>query len=75
MSLSKQLENIEALDPEGRPVQLGEFWQERPVVLNHALQPNARVAEGRAPPDRISQAAGVSAVLLGRQHLFRQQLQ
>jgi hypothetical protein len=33
MSLSSQLEKIEALDPEGRPVRLGEFWQERPVVL------------------------------------------
>lgn len=33
MSLAKQLEKIEALDPEGRPVQLGAFWQERTVVL------------------------------------------
>jgi hypothetical protein len=37
MSLSKQLENIEALDPEGRPVRLGEFWQERPVLLTVSL--------------------------------------
>jgi hypothetical protein len=33
MSVSGQLEKIEALDPEGRPVRLGAFWQERPVVL------------------------------------------
>jgi hypothetical protein len=33
MGVSKRLEKIEALDPEGRPVRLGTFWQERPVVL------------------------------------------
>jgi hypothetical protein len=33
MSVSRQLEKIEALDPEGRPVWMGTFWQERPVVL------------------------------------------
>jgi hypothetical protein len=33
MSLPRQLEKVEALDPEGRAVRLGEFWQERPVVL------------------------------------------
>ena len=33
MSIASKLSSIEVLDPEGRSVALGRFWQERPVVL------------------------------------------
>lgn len=33
MSLSHELDDLTALDPEGTPVRLGELWRERPVVL------------------------------------------
>jgi hypothetical protein len=33
MTLSHDLADLTALDPEGTPVRLGGLWQERPVVL------------------------------------------
>jgi hypothetical protein len=33
MNVAKRLEKIEVLDPDGRPVRLGDLWRKRPVVL------------------------------------------
>jgi len=33
MSVGTALENIEALDPDGQPVRLGDFWRDRTAIL------------------------------------------
>jgi hypothetical protein len=33
MNIPSRLSSIEVLDPEGRSVALGRFWQDKPVVL------------------------------------------
>ncbi len=33
MSVAAALQNIEALDPEGKPVRFGDLWRDRTAVL------------------------------------------
>jgi hypothetical protein len=32
-NVAKSLENVTVLDPDGKPVRLGDLWRERTVVL------------------------------------------